>query len=111
MASIKLCFILYFILALSTSSIDMSLAARHLLQTMPPISSLPLPKPNLSLPPLPATPKLPQTTLPPLPYLPTASSLPKPNLPPLPATPLPTTPAATTLPKPSLPPLPAVPLL
>ncbi|KAJ9159182.1 hypothetical protein P3X46_024704 [Hevea brasiliensis] len=84
------CFILAFFVALSFSSMDAGLAARHLLQ-FPPLPSVPnLPKP--ALPPMPAIPTLPQPTLPPIPSLPTIPTVPKVNLPPLPSIPsIPTT--------------------
>uniref|UniRef100_A0A2N9ENY5 Uncharacterized protein n=1 Tax=Fagus sylvatica TaxID=28930 RepID=A0A2N9ENY5_FAGSY len=91
---------------LSLSSIDMSLAARQLLDTPaapPPALTLPtIPSlPKATLPPLPSVPTLPKSTLPPLPTLPTQPTLPKTTLPPLPSIPLP------TLPKSTLPPLPS----
>ncbi|KAM3746752.1 hypothetical protein ACB098_06G224700 [Castanea mollissima] len=99
--------------ALSLSSIDVSLATRHLLDTpaaLPSVLTLPtvpsLPKATLL--PLPSVPTLPKATLPPLPStplptLPTQPTLPKPTLPPLPTNPLPTLPNPPTLPKSTLP--------
>ena len=95
MAFSKHCFLLSMIIAFSLSSIDVSLAARYLLDTPA------APPPALTLP---IIPSLPKATLPPLPSMPT---LPKATLPPLPSTPLPTLPTQPTLPKPTLPPLPS----
>ncbi|CAK7355154.1 unnamed protein product [Dovyalis caffra] len=86
MASSK-SFIFTFFIALAFSSMNVSLAARHLLQVPT------LPKPTL--PPMPSIPNLPQPTLPTLPT--TQPSLPKPTLPPLPS--MPTIPTIPTLPK------------
>ncbi|KAK7849737.1 protein pelpk2 [Quercus suber] len=96
MAFSKYCFLLSMIIALSLSSIDVSLATRQLLYTPA------APPPALTLP---TVPSLPKVTLPPLPSVPT---LPKATLPPLPSTPLPTLPTQPTLPKPTLPPLPSI---
>ncbi|KAJ0041443.1 hypothetical protein Pint_27680 [Pistacia integerrima] len=82
------------LVALSLSSFDISLAARHLLDT-----------PAAPPPVLPTVPPLPRATLPPLPSLPT---LPKATVPPLPSTPFPTQPS---LPKPTLLPLPPLPII
>ncbi|KAB1212893.1 hypothetical protein CJ030_MR5G010193 [Morella rubra] len=92
-------FILAFVFALSTlSCIDVSIAARHLLQmtapaapTLPAIPAMPKPVlqtplpflPQPSLPTLPAgQPALPKPTLPPLPSVPTMPTIPKVTLPP-----------------------------
>ncbi|KAL1823615.1 hypothetical protein ACET3Z_010393 [Daucus carota] len=92
------CFILSLVAVLSLSVIDVSLGARHLLQTSVPI--------------LPTIPTLPKVSLPPLPTMPTLPRVG--GLPPLPATSLPTLPTIptlptmpTTIPKVALPPLPA----
>ncbi|XP_022762149.1 RNA-binding protein 12-like [Durio zibethinus] len=96
------CFILAFFMALSFSSINAGLAARHLLQ-LPPLPPMPT-LPGATLPPLPSIPNLPQPTIPTLPQ----PSLPKPStLPPLPS--LPTLPTIPTGPKVTLPPLPSLP--
>ncbi|KAF8411794.1 hypothetical protein HHK36_004353 [Tetracentron sinense] len=94
------CFILSLVIVLC---IDVSLAARHLLDTLEPVA----PPPALTLPTIPTLPKpilppMPTTSLPSLPSVPT---LPMPTLPPLPSTQLP------TLPKPALPPLPTMPTI
>ncbi|KAJ0098111.1 hypothetical protein Patl1_28312 [Pistacia atlantica] len=96
MAAFKHSFLLSLLVALSLAGFHMSLAARHLLPTIPPL-------PKATLPPLPSIPTLPKATLPPLPStpLPTQPTLPKPTLPPLPN---------PTLPKLTLPPLPSTPL-
>ncbi|KAF9679033.1 hypothetical protein SADUNF_Sadunf07G0098000 [Salix dunnii] len=97
MASCK-SFILALFIALTFTSMNVSIASRHLLQ-VPPLPKIPMP-------PLPSIPNLPQPTLPTLPTLPTTQpSLPKPTLPPLPST----IPAFPTLPKVTLPPLPSMP--
>jgi hypothetical protein len=106
MAPSRKCFILAFFIVFSFSSMNISLAARHLLQTsVPSIPTLPvvptLPRPTL--PPLPAIPTLPQPTQPTLPT--TQPSLPKPTLPPFPS--FPTIP--TSIPNFNLPPLPTIP--
>ncbi|KAG8650402.1 hypothetical protein MANES_07G036200v8 [Manihot esculenta] len=94
------CFILAFFISLAFLSMDVSIAARNLLQ-LPPLPSVPnLPK--LAMPPIPAIPTLPQPSIPTLPT--TQPSLPNPTLPPLPS--LPTMPAA---PKVTLPPMPSIP--
>jgi len=103
MAPSRKCFILAFFIVFSFSSMNISLAARHLLQTtVPSIPTLPvvptLPRPTL--PPLPAIPTLPQPTLPT-----TQPSLPRPTLPPFPS--FPTIP--TSIPNFNLPPLPTIP--
>ncbi|XP_057496721.1 uncharacterized protein LOC130781537 [Actinidia eriantha] len=93
------------ILALSFSSTQTTHTVRHLLQTVPPMPSLP----KVTLPPLPTLPPIPQATLPPipstaLPTLPTVPTLPKPTMPPLPSTQIP-----SSLSIPTLPTMPAVP--
>ncbi|XP_020239187.1 protein PELPK1 [Cajanus cajan] len=89
MASHHSCMILAFLIAISSSSINMALAARQLLQT--------------TLPPLPTVPTLPQGNVPPLPTIPLPSmpnipSVPKVTLPPLPTTSLPNFPSIPTIP-------------
>ncbi|XP_044461044.1 protein PELPK1-like [Mangifera indica] len=103
MAAVKVSILLSLLVALSLSSFDMSLAARHLLDTpVAPPPALPTipPLPKATLPPLPSIPTLPKATLPPLPSTP-LPTLPKPTLPPLPN---------LTVPKLTLPPLPSTPL-
>ncbi|MED6206160.1 hypothetical protein PIB30_024323 [Stylosanthes scabra] len=110
----------FLVAVITLSSMSMSLAARHLLQTsaipnLPPGINIPnLPKPTATMPPLPSIPTLPSTqaNLPPLPTIPSlpqpSSSLPKraTTFPPLPAG-IPTIP--TTVPQMNLPPLPNMP--
>ncbi|TQD91375.1 hypothetical protein C1H46_023054 [Malus baccata] len=103
MAFPKIFFLLFSVAVLSLSSVRMSQAARHLLDTpAAPPPALPVPTipslPKTTLPPLPSVPTLPKTTLPPLPSLPTQ---PKTTLPPLPS--LPNQPKATLTPTPSNP--------
>ncbi|KAK9109123.1 hypothetical protein Sjap_017183 [Stephania japonica] len=112
-----------FATALFLSSIEVSIAARRLLDT--PVPSAPvLPTlPTPTLPQLPATPPLPKPTLPQLPTpqapsLPTIPTAPKMTLPPLPSIPLPTLPMPTlpnfptnpAIPQLTLPPLSSIPL-
>ncbi|KAJ1396528.1 RNA-binding protein 12 [Sesbania bispinosa] len=88
------CFILAFFIAISLSSMDIGLAARHLMQTAP---TLPQPQgnfPPLPTIPIPSLPTIPQVTLPPLPAI---SSLP--NIPTnMPSIPFLSPPPSTTTP-------------
>ncbi|GFY94068.1 hypothetical protein Acr_09g0005140 [Actinidia rufa] len=96
MAALHHSLVLSLVVLMSFSGIKTSLAARHLLQTMPPIPTLP----KATLPPLPTMPTLPQVTLPP--------PLPKPTLPLLPSSQIPSSlPNIPTLPSIPLPPLPS----
>ncbi|XVF65066.1 hypothetical protein PTKIN_Ptkin09bG0216700 [Pterospermum kingtungense] len=87
MASSNYCFVLAVLMALSFSSmINVSLAARGLLQ-LPPLP--PMPTFPATLPPLPSIPNLPQPTIPslPQPSLPTPGTLPTlPTIPNIPTT-------------------------
>ncbi|TYH33456.1 hypothetical protein ES332_D13G061200v1 [Gossypium tomentosum] len=99
------CFALAFLMALSFASIDVGVAARHLLQqpqtpsllkkTFPPLPSFP--KPSFPRPSIPSFPK------------PSIPSFPRPGvLPPLPSR-LPSRPKATLAPLPSIPSVPQIP--
>lgn len=82
------CFVLALFMALSFSSVNVGLAARHLLQlpTLPPLPSIPnLPQPTMPTLPQPSLPN--PVALPPLPTIPTLPPLPSlPSIPTLPTT-------------------------